>query len=128
GLGPYNWVLFFGQDNYAGQWSGGGNNPLKGPPVKVRNGPATKYKRALRRGTVLNGRITGPAWQGPDWGDVTVVNAQTFDTMARATTDADGNSAVPLLGPQDVKLLIVASLDSFPFTFWYRDEPDFQHA
>jgi hypothetical protein len=128
GLGPYHWIVFFGHPDYAGQWSGGGNNRLTATPVRVRIGQVTRYHAALRRGTTLTGRITGPAGQPPDRAEVAVVNAHTFDTLAHLIAGADGTFSTHVLGPQDVKLLIVAAVDGLPVTVWYRDADDFAHA
>jgi len=128
GLGPYPWVAFFSHPDYAGQWSGGGNNRLTATSVRVRTGQVTAHNVALRRGTMLTGRITGPAGQPPDFAEVTVVNAHTFDTLVHSTTGTDGVFTTHVLGPQDVKLLIVAAVDGLPVTVWYRDAADFGHG
>ena len=128
GLGPYQWVAFFSHPDYAGQWSGGGNNRLTATPIRVRSGQVTAHNAALRRGTTLTGRITGPAGQPPDFAEVAVVNAHTFDTLVHLNTGADGVFTTHVLGPQDVKLLIVAAIDGLPVTVWYRDAVDFGHG
>jgi protocatechuate 3,4-dioxygenase beta subunit len=127
-LGPYKWTVFFGHDNYAGQWTGGVSNRLDAEPVKVRADQTTTYEVKLRKGTTVSGRVAGTHGQLPTSGTVTVVNARTFDPMATATIGPDGVYTAHVLGPQDVRLLVEVLLDE-RFTFsWYAGAADFDHG
>jgi len=123
GLGPYEWVVFFG-----GQWSGGGANRFAAVPVPVRANETTPYDVKLQKGSTLTGRITGPAGQPPDFAEMHVINAKSFDTMSRPAIDADGTFAARLVGPQEVKLLIIASVSGQFVVMWYPSAPDFAHG
>lgn len=129
GLGPYQWVFFFNQADHAGVWSGGGNNRLTATPVRVRQEQSTPYDIALPTGTTLTVKVSGPAGQPPDSAEVDVVDAHTFDTIATATAGSRGVYTLHVLGPQQVKLLVVASVDTlFRAPVWYLDAPDFAHG
>jgi hypothetical protein len=127
-LGPYQWVIFFGSDDYAGQWSGGGNNRLTATPIKVRVGQTATHDTSVRRGTTLTGTVRRPDGSIPEFGWVTVVNARTLDTMGAAQLRPDGAYTVHVLGPQQVKLRYQASYLGPTVTGWYRTAADFAHA
>lgn len=114
GLGPYPWKVFFGR-----QWSGGGASRAEAVPVPVRANGSTIHDVALRRGAVLTGRITGLAGQPPDFAEVEVVNAKTFDVLSHLEIGPDGAFSVRLAGPQEVKLHIVAAVSGRSFVGWY---------
>jgi hypothetical protein len=120
GLGPYDWVVFFG-----GQWSGGGANRFAATPIPVRPNEVTPHDVQLQKGTTLTGRITGPAGQPPDFAEVHVINAKSFDTMSRPVIGPDGSFSARLVGPQEVKLHIIASVGGRFVVRWYPDAPDF---
>jgi hypothetical protein len=123
GLGPYEWVVFAG-----GQWSGGGANRFAAVPVPVRAGETTPYDVKLQKGTTLAGRITGPAGQPPDFAEIHVINAKSFDSMGRPAIADDGTFTVRLVGPQEVKLMVIASVGGQFVVMWYPDAPDFAHG
>jgi hypothetical protein len=129
GLGPYQWVLFFDHTDFAGVWSGGGNDRLAATAVRVRQGQTTPYNISMTAGTTLNVKISGLAGQPPDSAQIQVVDADTFDTLANVTAGSGGVYTAHVLGPQRVKLLVIATLDGLlrPYV-WYPDAPDFAHA
>jgi hypothetical protein len=120
GLGPYRWVVLFG-----GQWSGGGANRFAAEPIPVRANESTRYDVALRKGSTLTGRIFGPAGQPPDFAEVHVINAKTFDQMSVPEVAPDGTFTATLLGGQEVKLHVIASAASVFVVMWYPDGLDF---
>ncbi|GIH04956.1 hypothetical protein Rhe02_30230 [Rhizocola hellebori] len=120
GLGPYEWVVSF-----AGQWSGGGANRFAAIPVPVRENSTTPYNVKLQKKTTLTGRITGPAGQPPSFAELSVVNAKSFDIMGRPTVEADGTYSVGLLGPQDVKIHIIAAAGDRFVVMWYPNAAGF---
>jgi len=129
GLGPYQWVMFFNHADHAGVWSGGGNDRLTATPVRVRQGQTTPYDIAMTAGTTLKVKISGRAGQPPDSAEVQVVDADTFDMLANVTTGSGGVYTAHVLGPQRVKLLVIASLDGLMHPYvWYPDAPDFTHG
>ncbi len=125
GLGPYQWVIYFGHHGYAGQWPGGGGNRLAADSIPVRSGETTGYDVVLRKGSTLTGRITGPAGQPPQLAEVSVVNAKTFDLMHHAVVGADGVYTAPLTGPQEVKMFVFVSVGALTATMWYPGSPGF---
>jgi hypothetical protein len=129
GLGPYQWVLFFNHADHAGLWSGGGNNRLTATPVRVRQGQTTSYDIAMTAGTRLDVKVSGRAGQPPDFAQIQVVDADTFDILADVTTGSGGTYTAHVLGPQRVKLLVIATLDGLLHPYvWYPDAPDFAHG
>ena len=123
GLGPYEWVVFFG-----GQWSGGGANRFAATPIPVHANETTPYDVTLQKGTTLTGRITGPAGQPPEFAEISVVNAKSFDIMSRPAIGPDGIFTARLVGPQDVKLHIIASAGGRFVVMWYPNASDFAHG
>jgi hypothetical protein len=123
GLGPYQWVVFFG-----GQWSGGGANRFAATPIPVRANETTPYDVVLQKATTLTGRITGPAGQPPDFAEITIVNAKSFDIMSRPEIGPDGVFTAKLVGPQEVKLHIIASAGGRFVVMWYPEAGDFAHG
>lgn len=123
GLGPYNWVVIFG-----GQWSGGGANRFAATPIPVHPNETTRYDVKRKKGSTLAGRITGPAGQPPDFAEIHVINAKSFDSMGRPEIQPDGTFSASLIGPQEVKLLIIASAGGQFVVKWYADGPDFAHG
>jgi len=120
GLGPYEWVVIFG-----GQWSGGGANRFAAKPIPVHEDQTTPYNVKLQKGSTLTGRITGPAGQPPDFAEIHVINAKTFDRMGRVDIAADGGYSARLLGDQEVKLQIIASVAGMFVVMWYPNAPTF---
>jgi protocatechuate 3,4-dioxygenase beta subunit len=129
GLGPYQWALFFGQADHAGVWSGGGNNRLTAQTIRVRPGQPTAYNISMPSGTTVSVKISDLAGQHPDAAQIQVFDAKTFDTLADVTAGSGGVYTAHILGPQQVKVLVVASIDGLwrPY-LWYPDAPDFGHA
>ncbi len=123
GLGPYPWVVLFG-----GQWSGGGANRFAASPIPVRANQSTRHDVTLRKATVLSGRITGPAGQPPGYAEISVINAKSFDIMSRPAIGPDGAYSANLIGPQEVKLHIIASAGSRFVVMWYPNASDFAHG
>jgi hypothetical protein len=128
GLGPYEWTVFFLHPSYGGQWSGGGTNRLAAEKVRVRTGQTTPYDLALRRGTTLTGRVTGPEGSTPDFGLITVYHARTFDVMGQVAMRGDGTYSLPVVGPQDVILLVETGFGGRPLIRWYDNATDFSRA
>jgi hypothetical protein len=127
-LGPYQWPLLFSQDDYAAQWSGGGNNRLTATTIRVRTDQTAEYDATLRKGTTLTGRILGPNGARPESAAVTVINAVTFDAMGHTELASDGTYTVHVLGPQAVGLQVEATLRSRYQLGWYDRAADFAHA
>jgi hypothetical protein len=123
GLGPYNWVVFFG-----GQWSGGGANRFAATPIPLRANEIKRYDVRLAKPATLTGRISGPAGEPPDFAEVHVINAKSFDTMDRPAIGPDGTFTARLVGPQEVKLHIIASVGGRFVVMWYPSAPDFAHG
>jgi hypothetical protein len=132
GLGPYKWVLFTNHHDYAGVWSGGGNNRLVATPVKVRLGQSTPYNIALSAGTTLTVKANTVAGRPPGNAEVSAVDTNTFDEIARLDeTTRTGVFALHVLGPQQVKVLVVAQFPGeglFEPPVWYPDAPDYAHG
>jgi hypothetical protein len=125
GLGPYRWTVFFVRESYGGQWSGGGTNRPAAEPIPVLIDQTTPYDVALSRGTTLTGRLTGPGGGRPDFAQITVYNARTFDVMGWTSMRSDGTYSVQLLGPQEVKLYVQAGVDGRAVNRWYDNAADF---
>jgi hypothetical protein len=123
GLGPYEWVVSFG-----GQWSGGGASRFSATPIPVRANETTPYDVMLRKGTTLTGRIIGPAGQPPGFAEISIVNAKSFDIISRPAVGPDGGFTARLVGPQEVKLHIIASVGGRFVVMWYPDAIDFAHG
>ncbi|HEX6684870.1 MAG TPA: carboxypeptidase-like regulatory domain-containing protein [Candidatus Limnocylindrales bacterium] len=125
GLGPYRWVLYLGHADHGGQWSGGGSNRFTATRIPVRVNESTRFDEVMREGAVLTGRITGPAGQPPDWAEVSVVNAKSFDILSHLTVGSDGSYTARLTGPQEVKLHIIASVGGLTTIMWYPNGGEF---
>jgi hypothetical protein len=131
GLGPYQWVLYFDHTDYAGVWSGGGNNRLTATPIRVRLGQTTPYSTSLTTGTTLTVKVADLAGRPPDSADVEVVDAHTFDVLAHATAASGGVYTTHVLGPQQVKVLVSGGeFDGTCCTasVWYPNASDFAHG
>jgi hypothetical protein len=131
GLGPYQWVLFSSQDNYAGVWSGGGNDRLTATPVRVRQGQSTPYNVALTTGTTLTVKVADLAGRAPDSAEVEVVDAHTFDTLAHVTAGSGGVYTAHVLGARQVKVLVTGGMfdgSCCTGSVWYPNASDFSHG
>jgi hypothetical protein len=125
GLGPYSWQLLFAHPDYASQWTGGGTNRLTAPGVRIRTGQTARSDAALRTGTVITGLASGPGGVVPEWATVSAVNADTYDTMAAVSLDADGRYRLHVAGPQQVKIYFDGSVEGSWVQRWYPGVADF---
>jgi len=120
-LGPYDWPIFYAADGYASEWSGNTGNRLQANPVTVKAGKTRNHDEFLNRGVTLTGLITGfngepvSAFEAR----VLVFNADSFDLIGFADTDADGRYSVPVLPRQNDKLFTFGFAGSASFGFWY---------
>jgi hypothetical protein len=110
-LGPYRWTLYVSQDAYAGQWSA---------PLRVRAGQVTPYDVALGKGSTVTGRITGDSGRLPDSAAVSIVDAHTFDVLARVDAGPDGRYTAHVSGPVDVTLIVEAEFRGCFAYVWRR--------
>ena len=128
GLGPYPWVVLFNHPGRASQWSGGGTDRRKATPVRVRVDRTTRYDVALRRGTAVTGTVLGPDGRPPQSASVSVLNADTFDVMARVEAGPDGRYVARVGGPQRVKVVVIGDTDGGPVYGWHPAAADFADA
>jgi hypothetical protein len=104
---------------------GGGTNRLTAPGVRIKTGQTARYDAALRTGTLITGLISGPGGDVPDWATVSAVNADTYDTMAAVSLDADGRYRLRVAGPQKVKIYFDGSVAGSWVQRWYPGVADF---
>ncbi|MFI6132866.1 hypothetical protein [Micromonospora sp. NPDC051141] len=99
-LGPYRWPLLFSTSDHALQWSGGVPVRSQAMPVAVRAGRSTTYSPALKRGTLVTGRLTNLAGR-PVSAVLTFHHAATGEVVGSAW-DRDGRYETRVLGRQTV--------------------------
>jgi hypothetical protein len=122
-LGPYDWPLHFVRDGYAAEWFGGGADRAAATRVRVRVGAATQADFKMRTGVLVTGTLTSPTGQLPQFGAVSVYDAETFDFLGSVLVDASGRFSVRVLGGQRVKLQVGAMFNgSYVSNFWPDQE------
>jgi protocatechuate 3,4-dioxygenase beta subunit len=131
GLGPYRWTVYTQHDDYAGQWSGGGNDRLTATRVSVAEGASAPFDVGLGRGTTVTGTVATADGRVPDQSTVWVIDALTFDELATGRAGADGRYTVHVAGPRDVKLLVESKFGVLWTIGWHAGPiaaPDFATA
>ncbi|GIM91388.1 carboxypeptidase-like regulatory domain-containing protein [Paractinoplanes toevensis] len=106
GLGPYQWPLLFGNNEYPRQWSGHTGNRFEAEKVPVTAGTATTYNFTVRTSAALAGTVTVPAAPAAQW-RIHAFNAVTGDVMGSFDSYAAGPGGtyrMPLTGAQTVNL------------------------
>jgi len=125
-LGPYKWVLYYGEPDHASQFTGGVGNRTSSPGVQVLVGQVTTADVALTTGSAITGAVIGPPGVAVN-AIVTAYNAVTGDVMEDAVL-VEGEYTLRILGPQTVKLHYQASAGGVEYTGWFQNATTMQQA
>jgi hypothetical protein len=107
GLGPYNWVLYFGHFGQATVFSGGTGDRFLATGIKVTTGGSTAYDQVMRVGNTLTGTVRNPdgTLASPNQ-RITLIHALSGDELGAFDLGSTAQYSFHVAGPLLVKLMI----------------------